>query len=86
VYPSLTVVYRVQELIKYKGRQVAPAELEALLLTHEGIADACVVPSTRPSDGEEVLCMKVHLHTPADCRRGERGALQRLSSGSLTAL
>ncbi|MFF2249173.1 4-coumarate--CoA ligase family protein [Streptomyces sp. NPDC058142] len=39
----LFVVDRVKELIKYKGFQVAPAELEALLLTHPGIADAAVV-------------------------------------------
>ncbi|MEU5363306.1 4-coumarate--CoA ligase family protein [Streptomyces sp. NPDC005925] len=41
----LFVVDRVKELIKYKGYQVAPAELEALLLTHPGIADAAVVGS-----------------------------------------
>ncbi|MFI9584524.1 4-coumarate--CoA ligase family protein [Streptomyces sp. NPDC052236] len=39
----LFVVDRVKELIKYKGFQVAPAELEALLLAHEGIADAAVI-------------------------------------------
>ncbi|MFF0228485.1 4-coumarate--CoA ligase family protein [Streptomyces sp. NPDC004629] len=39
----LFVVDRVKELIKYKGFQVAPAELEALLLTHPGIADAAVI-------------------------------------------
>lgn len=33
----------LQELIKYKGLQVAPAELEALLLSHERIADAAVI-------------------------------------------
>ena len=32
-----------QELIKYKGLQVAPAELEALLLSHPLIADAAVI-------------------------------------------
>jgi 4-coumarate--CoA ligase len=32
-----------QELIKYKGLQVAPAELEALLLSHPKIADAAVI-------------------------------------------
>ena len=32
-----------QELIKYKGLQVAPAELEALLLTHPRILDAAVI-------------------------------------------
>jgi len=39
----LFVVDRVKELIKYKGFQVAPAELEALLLTHPKIADAAVI-------------------------------------------
>lgn len=37
------IVDRLKELIKYKGFQVAPAELEALLLTHPSIADAAVV-------------------------------------------
>ncbi|OTB06681.1 hypothetical protein M426DRAFT_318742 [Hypoxylon sp. CI-4A] len=36
---------RLKELIKYKGFQVAPAELEAILLGHDEIADACVVPA-----------------------------------------
>ncbi|GAA2740493.1 AMP-binding protein [Kitasatospora cinereorecta] len=48
----LFVVDRVKELIKYKGYQVAPAELEALLLTHPQITDAAVVGVTG-SDGEE---------------------------------
>ena len=39
----LTIVDRVKELIKFKGFQVAPAELEALLLTHPAIADAAVI-------------------------------------------
>jgi 4-coumarate--CoA ligase len=34
---------RLKELIKYKGFQVAPAELEGLLITYEKVADACVV-------------------------------------------
>ncbi|MGW4434289.1 4-coumarate--CoA ligase family protein [Streptomyces sp. NPDC004596] len=49
----LFVVDRVKELIKYKGFQVAPAELEALLLTHPGIADAAVI-GARDDDGNEI--------------------------------
>ncbi|MDX3575789.1 4-coumarate--CoA ligase family protein [Streptomyces sp. FL07-04A] len=49
----LFVVDRVKELIKYKGFQVAPAELEALLLTHPQIADAAVV-GVYDDDGNEV--------------------------------
>jgi acyl-CoA synthetase (AMP-forming)/AMP-acid ligase II len=37
------IVDRAKELIKYKGYQVPPAELEALLLTHPAIADAAVI-------------------------------------------
>ena len=39
----VTIVDRVKELIKYKGYQVPPAELEAVLLTHDEIADAAVI-------------------------------------------
>ena len=45
-------VDRMKELIKYKGMQVAPAELEALLLTHESIADAAVIPVEDEEAGE----------------------------------
>ncbi|KAM0019583.1 putative AMP-dependent synthetase/ligase, AMP-binding, AMP-binding enzyme domain, ANL [Helianthus debilis subsp. tardiflorus] len=38
------VVDRLKELIKYKGYQVPPAELEALLLTHPEIDDCAVIP------------------------------------------
>ncbi|WP_405985804.1 4-coumarate--CoA ligase family protein [Streptomyces sp. NBC_00872] len=49
----LFIVDRVKELIKYKGFQVAPAELEALLLTHEAVADAAVTGVHDP-DGNEI--------------------------------
>jgi len=46
------IVDRAKELIKYKGFQVAPAELEAILLTHPQIADAAVIPSPDEEAGE----------------------------------
>lgn len=48
----LFIVDRVKELIKYKGFQVAPAELEALLVTHPAIADAAVVGRPDEEAGE----------------------------------
>ncbi|EXJ61136.1 4-coumarate-CoA ligase [Cladophialophora yegresii CBS 114405] len=46
------IVDRKKELIKVKGNQVAPAELEALLLEHPGIADAAVI-GMPTDDGDE---------------------------------
>ncbi|MFG2111915.1 AMP-binding protein [Streptomyces sp. NPDC048718] len=46
------VVDRLKELIKYKGYQVPPAELEALLLTHPAIVDAVVVGYPDETAGE----------------------------------
>jgi len=46
------LVDRLKELIKYKAYQVAPAELEALLLSHPNVADAAVVPLPDEEAGE----------------------------------
>jgi acyl-CoA synthetase (AMP-forming)/AMP-acid ligase II len=46
------IVDRLKELIKYKGYQVPPAELEALLVAHPAVADAAVVPSPDEEAGE----------------------------------
>ena len=48
----LFIVDRLKELIKYKGFQVPPAELEALLLTHPQIADAAVIGVPDDEAGE----------------------------------
>jgi acyl-CoA synthetase (AMP-forming)/AMP-acid ligase II len=50
---STRIVDRLKELIKYKGYQVPPAELEALLLSHPAIADAAVI-GVKDDAGEEV--------------------------------
>jgi len=46
------IVDRVKELIKYKGFQVPPAELEAIILTHPAVADAAVIPCRDDEAGE----------------------------------
>jgi acyl-CoA synthetase (AMP-forming)/AMP-acid ligase II len=46
------VVDRLKELIKYKGFQVPPAELEALLLTHPAVADCAVIGVPDEEAGE----------------------------------
>lgn len=38
------ILERIKELIKVKGMQVAPAELEACLLSHPDVVDAAVIP------------------------------------------
>lgn len=46
------IVDRIKELIKVKGNQVAPAELEALILDHPAISDVAVIGIPTP-DGDE---------------------------------
>jgi acyl-CoA synthetase (AMP-forming)/AMP-acid ligase II len=49
---NFTLVDRLKEMIKYKGYQVAPAELEAVLLGHPQILDAAVVGVPDQAAGE----------------------------------
>jgi acyl-CoA synthetase (AMP-forming)/AMP-acid ligase II len=46
------IVDRLKEFIKYKGYQVAPAELEGILLTHAAVADCAVIPMADAEAGE----------------------------------
>ena len=57
------IVDRTKELIKYKGLQVAPAELEALLVTHPAVLDVAVVRRADEEAGE----------VPKAYRRAEAG-------------
>ncbi len=58
------IVDRLKELIKYKGCQVPPAELEAVLLTHPAVRDAAVVP-LKDEDCGEIPRAFVVLKAPA---------------------
>jgi len=46
------IVGRIKELIKYKGLQIAPAEVEAALLSHPAISDAAVIGVPNAEAGE----------------------------------
>ncbi|MGH7693320.1 MAG: AMP-binding protein, partial [Candidatus Dormibacteria bacterium] len=72
------VVDRLKELIKYKGYQVAPAELEALLLSHPRIADAAVagIPDARAG---EVPAAWVVARQPVDADSLLRWVAERVA-------
>ena len=48
----ISIVDRLKELIKYKGFQVPPAELEALIATHHKVADVAVIGVPDDEAGE----------------------------------
>jgi len=48
----VTILDRMKEMIKYKGYQVAPAELEALLMEHPAVMDSAVIPKRDAESGE----------------------------------
>ncbi|XP_021273868.1 4-coumarate--CoA ligase-like 6 isoform X5 [Herrania umbratica] len=43
---------RLKEIIKYKGYQIAPADLEAILISHPEILDSAVIPAIDEVAGE----------------------------------
>ncbi|ROW16162.1 hypothetical protein VPNG_01860 [Cytospora leucostoma] len=53
-YENYYCVDRVKELIKYKGFQVAPAELEGLIVGHQDVTDACVLGVYDPGQATEL--------------------------------
>lgn len=68
---ELFIVDRLKELIKYKGFQVAPAELEALLLSHPKISDAAVVPMKDEAAGEVPVAFVVRSNGYTDLTQDE---------------
>lgn len=75
------IVDRLKELIKYKGFQVAPAELEALLQSHPDVADVAVVGLPDEEAGELPLAFVV-------CKPGaarDAAALQTFVAGHVAS-
>ncbi len=68
------IVDRKKELIKVKGNQVAPAELEALLLGHPAIADAAVI-GLQTEDGDERPRAYVVLQPDEESRKTPKEAI-----------
>jgi acyl-CoA synthetase (AMP-forming)/AMP-acid ligase II len=56
------VVDRLKEIIKYNGHQVAPAALEAILLSHPAVADAAVIACPDGEAGEVPKALVVRRH------------------------
>ncbi len=77
----LFIVDRVKELIKVRGFQVPPAELEALLVTHPGVSDVAVVGIPDEEAGEVPKAFVV----PAPGAAPELGELQAFLGGHVAS-
>lgn len=60
-----TIRDRLKELIKVKGFQVAPAELEGILMGIDGVADTAVIAIPHDRDGERPKAFVVRSESPA---------------------
>ncbi|XP_036138799.1 4-coumarate--CoA ligase 1 isoform X2 [Monomorium pharaonis] len=52
---ELFIINRIKELIKYRGYQISPAEIENVLLTHPAVLEAGIVGMPHPLDDEHPL-------------------------------
>ncbi|OAY32340.1 4-coumarate--CoA ligase-like 1 [Manihot esculenta] len=74
---DIFIVDRIKELIKYKGFQVAPAEIEALLLTHPSVEDVAVVSLPDEEAGEiPAACVVIKQ----EARQSEEDIINYVSS------
>ena len=76
------IVDRKKELIKVRGNQVAPAELEALLLEHPGIADVAVI-GIPDGEGDEVPMAWVVRQPGSLDGKGGKEEVQRFVEGKV---
>lgn len=66
------IVDRIKELIKYKGLQVPPAELESLLLKHPKVFDCAVIGVQSPEEATELP--RAYVVVPPDVPKTEETA------------
>jgi acyl-coenzyme A synthetase/AMP-(fatty) acid ligase len=52
---ELFIVDRIKELIKYRGYQVSPGEIENVLLSHPAVLEVAVIGVPHPIDDEHPL-------------------------------
>ncbi|SHE84973.1 4-coumarate--CoA ligase [Loktanella atrilutea] len=74
------IVDRLKELIKYKGFQVAPAELEAAIVSMDGVTDAAVVGLPDPDAGEIPMAFVVRTDDGPDAEAIKDHLSRTLSS------
>ncbi|SPO31498.1 related to 4-coumarate--CoA ligase 1 [Ustilago trichophora] len=72
---EFTIVDRLKELIKYQGFQVAPAELEGILVSHPKVAAAAVIGRYDKSKATELPCAFVELSANA-AKDQSKGAIR----------
>ena len=77
------IVDRKKELIKVKGNQVAPAELEALLLEHPAIADVAVIGIPTP-DGDEAPMAWVVRQPTEEAQKLTKEEVKKFVEGKVT--
>ncbi|KAG5651179.1 hypothetical protein H0H81_009586 [Sphagnurus paluster] len=77
---ELWILDRLKEIMKVKGFQVAPAELEGCILDHEDVSSACVVGIPDDYSGEIPMAFVVLNADAAQRARGSHAAAQKIKS------
>ncbi|KAH9065666.1 amp dependent CoA ligase [Lactarius vividus] len=77
---DIFIVDRLKEILKVRGFQVAPAELEGHLLTHPDIADSCVVGVPDEFSGEVPLAFVVLSVEAAKKASGSEAATAKIKA------
>ncbi|KAJ7695976.1 phenylacetyl-CoA ligase [Mycena rosella] len=80
---ELWIIDRIKEIMKVRGFQVAPAELEGTLLDHPDVSDACVVGVPDEYSGEVPLAFVVLSEDAARKVTQSPGALQDITTSIL---